>query len=85
MSTRKEFEMTEKDMARLIEASRPVPYMIVGGIPPRSPQENANAEWRALGRRMGFDAMTVRPVPGKGQRFFTAEVVAGAPESEPTK
>lgn len=37
-----------------------------------SPQENANQAWAELGRRMGFDPMTVQPVEGKNTRFFTA-------------
>ena len=69
---RREYEMTEDQLKRLLEACRPVPYMIFGGREPRSPQENANAAWQELGREMGFDGMSVQPVPGKGQRFFTA-------------
>ncbi len=71
---RREFEMTEAEEKVLLEACRPVPYMIVGGVAPTSPQENANRAWQALGRARGFDGMTVRPVLGKGPRFFTAEM-----------
>ena len=35
-----------------------------------SPQENANRAWAKLGKKMGFDSMTV--MPGKEPRFFTA-------------
>ena len=70
---RREYEMTEEQMNRLLEASKPVIYMIIGGMPPSSPQENANAAWNDLGRELGFDYMTVQPVPGKSNRFFTAE------------
>lgn len=69
---RTEYEMTEDDLAKILGASKPVPYMVVGDCPPSSPQENANRSWRELGERMGFDWQTVRPVQGKGQRFFTA-------------
>ena len=69
----KEFEMTKEQRARILNASRPVPYMVFGGIEPRSPQENANDAWRELGRELGFDYLTVRPVPGKSDRFFRAE------------
>ena len=75
MGERREFEMTEDEEREILEACRPVPYMVVGGMPPESPQERANRAWQALGARRGFDGMTVRPVPGKGQRFFTAEEV----------
>lgn len=68
---RKDFEMTEADLDALMSAMKPVPYMIVGGMEPRSQQENANAAWASLGAKMGFDPMTVRPT-GRGDRFFSA-------------
>lgn len=68
---RKEFEMTEAQFNTLMEACKPVPYMVIGGMEPRSPQENANAAWCALGRELGFDGMTVEP-SNKGDKFFTA-------------
>lgn len=70
---RRQYEMTEQDLATLMEAMRPVPYMIVGGMGPPSVQENANAAWATLGKRMGFEPMSVRPIAGLGYRFFSAE------------
>lgn len=72
MYPRTEYEMTEADMSKIMEASKPVRYMVMGGREPRSPQENANAAWAELGKRMGFDHMTVRPISEKGGRFFSA-------------
>lgn len=72
MSERKEFEMTEAQEAALLASCQPEPYIVMGGIPPRSVQERANDAWRALGDELGFQHMTVKPVAGKGQRFFTA-------------
>lgn len=69
---RRDYEMTEADLAKLLDAMKPVPYMIVGGMAPRSQQENANAAWAELGSRMGFAPMSVRP-NGRGDRFFSAE------------
>ena len=69
---RKEYEMTQADLDKILDACKPVPYMVFGGRPPRSPQENANDAWAELGRRMGFNHMTVRGVDGKGNRFFSA-------------
>ena len=66
-----DYEMTESDLATLLEAMKPVPYMIIGG-PPRSVQENANDARAAQGKRMSFDPMTVQP-NGRGDRFFSAE------------
>lgn len=71
MSDRKEYEMTDAQLAAILDACRPVPYMVIGGIEPRSPQENANNAWARLGSELGFDSMTVKPST-KGNRFFTA-------------
>ena len=72
MYPRTEYEMTEADLEKILDACKPVPVMMIGGFAPASPQENANAAWAELGRRMGFDHMTVQPIHGKGNRFFTA-------------
>lgn len=72
MYPRTEYEMTEEDLATLLAAFKPVPMIMVGGEYPPSQQENANRAWAALGKKMGFDFMTVRPYEGKGQRSFTA-------------
>lgn len=69
---RRDYEMTEADLAKLLEAMKPVPYMVIGGMRPVSQQENANAAWAELGKRMGFEPMSVRP-NGRGDRFFNAE------------
>jgi hypothetical protein len=71
------FRLTDEQFAELLDACRPVPYMVIGGVVPRSPQENANAAWCSLGRKMGFDGMTVMPVPGD-KMSFTAEEAAKA-------
>lgn len=77
-----EFEMTQEDHAALIEACRaPVAIALNCGMP-RSQQENANAAWEALGKKMGFDHMTVRPSRHGQERFFWAEpraIIAGQP------
>lgn len=72
---KREYQMTEADLEKLLEASRPVPLIGLQCGMPSSPQENANAAWKELGSRMGFDAMTVEPIPGKGNRFFLATPV----------
>lgn len=71
-SERREYEMTQEQLNAILDACKPVPYMVVGGLPPSTPQDNANRAWEKLGRDMGFEGMTVRPVPGKGDLFFTA-------------
>lgn len=70
--SRKHFEMTQAQLATILDACKPVPYLVIGGHEPRSPQENANDAWQALGEELGFDYLTVEPT-GAGARFFTAE------------
>lgn len=72
MYPRTDYEMTEADLKKLLGACKSVPVIIVGGFTPPSPQENANRAWEVLGKKMGFDSTTVRPINGKGQRFFSA-------------
>ena len=76
---RKEFEMTQEQYDKILEACRPVPYMVFGGMEPRSPQQNANDAWKALGEEMGFEFMTVKAIPGK-PKFFTAEAIEVVPK-----
>ena len=71
---RKEFEMTQADLDAIFDAIKPVPYIIIGGYAPPRQQARANDAWQALGARMGFDGMSVRP-SAKGDRFFTAEAM----------
>lgn len=72
MYPRTNYEMTQEDCDALLAAMKSVPYMVIGGHAPRSQQENANAAWDALGKKMGFDYMTVQPIDGKGMLFFSA-------------
>jgi hypothetical protein len=74
MYPRTNYEMSKEDLKRILDASKPTPVMFLSGGTPMgsSQQESANQAWAALGKKMGFDYMTVRPVPSKGQRFFSA-------------
>jgi hypothetical protein len=78
---RTEYQMTEQQFARLMDACKPVPAMWIGG-PPSSVQENANRAWQALADELGFVWDTVSPIPGKGQLWFSAEMLTpGSKES----
>lgn len=84
---RVEYEMSEDDYDKIIDACKPVVAIQVGGHSPRGPQENANAAWAILGKKMGFDSITARPSE-KGPRFFTAvpsETMAQKAEREMRK
>ena len=73
MAERQEFMMTNEQMDRLLNAIKPVPYMVFGGQPPMPAQERANIAWRALADEMGFVWDTVHPIPGKSAHYFAAE------------
>lgn len=73
MYPRVNYEMTQEALDVIIAASAPVPAIMLHiGNGPSTPQENANRAWSNLGEKMGFDYTTVRPIPGKGPRFFSA-------------
>lgn len=74
MYPRTNYEMTQADLDAILDACKPTPVMFLSGGTPMggSPQENANAAWSKLGKKMGFDHMTVQPIAGKGNRFFSA-------------
>lgn len=67
-----EYEMSEDDLSTLLTACKPVLMIALQCGIPSSPQENANRAWESLGKKMGFDPMTVSPLRSKGDRFFTA-------------
>ncbi len=69
---RTEYIMSEEDLATIVEASKSTPCMMIGNVMPSSPQENANRAWETLGKKMGFDHITVRLPRTKGPRVFTA-------------
>lgn len=73
--SRREFEMSEAQRDRILAASKPVPAMFLSGGEPMfsTPQENANSAWQAVARELGFKWDTAQPVPGKPDRFVSAE------------
>lgn len=80
-----EFHMSEEDLSRIMESCKPVPMIALQCGTPRGPQENANAAWADLGKRMGFKPMTVEPLPSKGDRYFMAEPVCTEKSDLPEK
>lgn len=84
MNARREFEMSEEQFATLLEACRPTPAIVIGGVMPAYPQQNANAAWRHLGNEMGFEWSTVQATTGKGDRVFTACPSSGGSEDRTT-
>ena len=72
MYPRTNYEMSEEDLEEILKACQPVPMIMLQCGTPSSPQENANRAWSSLGKKMGFDSDTIKPIPGKGNRFFSA-------------
>lgn len=69
-----EYEMSDEQYKALLEAFKPTPVILIGGIEPMSAQRRANIAWQKLGAEIGFRWETVQPC-GKGDKFFTAEAV----------
>lgn len=72
MKQRIQYELTEEQMTALLDAIQPVAYIVIGGTPPPSLQDRANAAWQKLGDELGFEWETVLPVPGLNQRVISA-------------
>lgn len=72
---KKEFELSQEDLDKILDAGKPVPAMYLSGgqLMGGTPQENANRDWKEIGKKYGFIWDTARPITGKGQRFITAE------------
>ena len=71
---RKEFELTDEQVKELLSISKPTPAIALQCGEPPSPQRMANEWWQRIGKELGFNYLTARPMPSKGARFFTAEV-----------
>lgn len=73
---RKEYELTAselEDMIKLQEVERTA--IETNSSYEARKHRRTNHAWQMLGQRMGFKWDTVKPVPGKSQRFFTAEPI----------
>ena len=74
-STKKEFEMTDEELARIKEISqRPAtPVMKIGDVVTGDDKhEDAYSFWRDLGVKYEFIWDTAEAIPGKGGKFFRA-------------
>ncbi len=77
---RKDFQMTDEQLEKIMDACKPVPMIMLHLGMPVSPQENANNAWKALGEELGFKHMTVKP--GSSNKLFSAEVDCDNVKSE---
>lgn len=71
LADRRRFVMSQEQLDLLLEASKPVPYLITNGIGPASPRDCVNKAWRDLGEVLGFEWDSAHP-DGPDARIFTA-------------
>ncbi len=74
---RKNFIMTQEDydgILKRINLARNTPLVCLQAGMPQSPQEAANSAWSDLGKRMGFDAMTVLAAGDNPLQFSAVEL-----------
>ena len=66
----KEYELTQEEYDALMEASKPVTYMVVDGYEPSSPYENAMRVWDKVCARVRCRRDTI--TRGKDKMHFCA-------------
>lgn len=75
----REYQLDFSQYGQMLDASAPSsadgPAIYLPGGPPvyEDARKKAEALWRKLGKKMGFDWKTVRPAPDKPAHFFLAE------------
>lgn len=84
MTEKQRFEITEEELSELLKACRPTPVMYgPGGVSLfGTPQENANAVWRRLGAKYGFQWDSCTPAEAGNQRAFMAYPIPVMTEKE---
>lgn len=65
------YTLQEDEFVELVEASKPVPYLIAGGMSPPSQYDNAMRVWGKVAARVGCKLQTI--APGTSDRTFYAE------------
>ena len=68
----KTYRLTDEELDALKEALKPVPCLIVGGIPPASPCDKAMAVWRNVASRVGCDVNSIAPANTGDEHDFLA-------------
>lgn len=78
-AVRVSFILTDEEMQAWKEACRPVPYLVIGGVEPRSPKDNANSFWKSLATKYNFVWDSVQADPNNSNpHYFTAIVTVNA-------
>lgn len=69
----KRYQLTDQEFEELMDASKPVPYLVFGGVPPDSPREKAERIWRRIAQRVGCKWESIKA--GDSEKEFIAEEV----------
>lgn len=72
----KTYRLTDEELKQIMDASKPVPYMVIGGVPPSSPRDNAMAVWRRVAARVGCEVDSISPGDTGDNHDFKAEPLA---------
>lgn len=70
-AARRDYRLTHADHTRLIEASKPVMYLVANGSEPTSPRDAAMRIWREIADREGVDVDSIRQ-GSDGNGHYTA-------------
>lgn len=77
------YRLTDEQLNRLYDASKSVPYMVIGGVEPSSPRENAERVWRQVAKEHGVEYSTIYPANTGDDHDFLAEPT-GVPQCTKT-
>lgn len=69
----KNYRLSDEDLEQLLNASKPVPYMVFGGHPPSSPYDNAMRVWDVLAEKYGVVRSTIDNAGTGDMHDFIAE------------
>ena len=72
------YKLTDEELAELMEASKPVPYMVFGGIEPRSPRDNVMDVWRKVAARVNCEVDSIENAGTGDNHDFTAKPLTPA-------
>lgn len=76
------YRLTDEELNELMEASKPVPYMVFGDIEPRSPREKAMDLWRKVAARVGCDLDSIGSAHTSDLHDFEAQPQPGSPQTQ---
>jgi hypothetical protein len=70
----KKYRLSEEQYDKLMEACKPVPYLVVGGYAPVSLQERANTAWQQVAADFKVKWDTIKPAGSDDHDFFAEPI-----------